>query len=259
MPPRASKPKSDENESKEYDQVVAELFQRLYKKGATRLPFSKSDIERVAADLKLSIRNLPDITYTYRSGRSPLPPEILKHGHWAIDGAGKSKYVFVRMSRAPYFDLPEDMDVTSIPDATPQIVLEYQSNDEQAMLARVRYNRLVDTFTGLTAYELQGHFRTTIPGMGQVEIDDLYLGVNEDGEWSVMPIEAKVGDELLGVVQIRALTLFAQSRFPKLRIRPLGIKGLSDGTLLFVEFNDQTEFDTVAPRRYKRYSLTRKA
>lgn len=46
------------------------------------------------------------------------------------------------MSRAPYFDLPVDMDRTPIPDATPQIVLEYQSNDEQAMLARVRYNRL---------------------------------------------------------------------------------------------------------------------
>ena len=29
--------------------------------------------------------------------------------------------------------------------------------------------------------------------------------------------------------------------------------------LLFVEFYDQTEFDAVAPRRYKRYSLTRKA
>lgn len=259
MPRRTGKVQNEENENKDYDQVIIELFQSLYKKGATQLPFFKSDIERVATDLRLSIRNLPDITYTYRSGRSPLPAEILKYGYWAIDGAGKSKYVFVKMSRAPYFDLPEDMDRTSIPDATPQILLEYQSNDEQAMLARIRYNRLVDTFTGLTAYELQGHFRTTIAGLGQVEIDDLYLGVNEDGEWSVMPIEAKVGNELLGVVQIRALTLFARSRFPKLRIRPLGIKSLSDGSLLFVEFNDQTEFDAVAPRRYKRYSLIRKA
>src|SRR3990172_9451560 len=162
MPRRIGKTSSEESEHKEYDQVVIELFRRLYKKGMPRLPFSKTDIERAASDLKLSIRNLPDITYTYRSGRSPLPPEILQYGHWAIDGAGKSKYVFVKMSRAPYFDLPVDMDRTPIPDATPQIVLEYQSNDEQAMLARVRYNRLVDTFTGLTAYELQVHFRTTI-------------------------------------------------------------------------------------------------
>jgi len=258
MPRRAGKIPKEENELKEYDQVVVELFRRLYKKGTTRLPFSKTDIERIATDLNLAIRNLPDITYTYRSGRSPLPPEILQYGHWAIDGAGKSKYVFVKMSRAPYFDLPEDMDRTPIPDATPQIVLEYQSDDEQAMLARIRYNRLVDIFTGLTAYELQGHFRTSVAGLGQVEIDDLYLGVNEDGEWSVMPIEAKVGDELLGVVQIRALSLFAQARFPHLPVRPLGVKNLSDATLLFVEFNDQTEFDAVAPRRYKRYELIRK-
>ncbi|MGI0013929.1 MAG: hypothetical protein ACREBU_10890 [Nitrososphaera sp.] len=259
MPRRSISLPVEESEIREYDRVILELFRRLYKEGATQLPFSKRDIEHVAADLQLAIRNLPDITYTYRSGRSPLPLEILKYGHWAIDGAGKSKYVFIKMSRAPYFDLPDDMDRTPIPDATPQIVLEYQSNDEQALLARVRYNRLVDTFTGLTTYQLQGHFRTTIPRIGQVEIDDLYLGVNEDGEWSAIPVEAKVGNELLGVVQVRALTLFAKNRFSGLRVRPLGIKALLDGTLLFVEFNDQIEFEAVAPRRYKRYQLTHRA
>jgi len=34
-----------------------------------------------------------------------------------------------------------------------------------------------------------------------VEIDDLYLGVDQDGNWHVLPIEAKVGDERLGVIQ----------------------------------------------------------
>ena len=78
MPRRIGKTSSEESEHKEYDQVVIELFRRLYKKGMPRLPFSKTDIERAASDLGLSIRNLPDITYTYRSGRSPLPPEILQ-------------------------------------------------------------------------------------------------------------------------------------------------------------------------------------
>src|SRR5437868_1630175 len=42
-------------------------------------------------------------------------------------------------------------------------------NDEQALLARVRYNRLVDIFTGVTCYSLQNHLRTAVPEMGQVE------------------------------------------------------------------------------------------
>ena len=246
-----------ETEPKEYDQILIELFSRLYEQGQTKLPFTKRDVEQVIADLELEIRNVPDVTYTYRTGRSPLPAEILKHGHWAIDGAGKGKYVFVKLSRSPYFDLPEDMEKVAIPDATPQIVLKYQSSDEQAMLARVRYNRLVDTFVGLTTYQLQSHFRTTVQGLGQVEIDDLYLGVDENGNWSVLPVEGKAGGERLGVVQVRALSLFAREQFPGLKVRPLGIKLLSDGTFLFVEFTDQTDFDSVAARRYKRYELVR--
>ena len=116
---------------------------------------------------------------------------------------------------------------------------------------------MVDTFVGLTAYQLQGHFRTTVQGLGQVEIDDLYLGVDEDGNWAAIPIEGKVGDERLGIIQIRALSLFAKDQFPGLRVRPLGIKLLNDRSLLFVEFNDQTDFDTIAARRYKRYELAR--
>ena len=257
------KPRSSANaevsdtELKEYDQVVIELFNRLHKRSEKKLPFTKGEIERVVADLGFEIRNIPDIAYTYRTGRSALPAEILRHGHWAIDGAGKGKYVFVKLSRPPYFDLPEDMEKVTIPDATPQVVLKYQSGDEQAMLARVRYNRLVDTFVGLTAYQLQGHFRTTVQSLGQVEIDDLYLGVDEDGNWAVLPIEGKVGVERLGVVQVRALSLFAREQFPDLKVRPLGIKLLNDGTLLFVEFNEQTDFDSVAARRYKRYELVR--
>ena len=110
--------------------------------------------------------NKYDIAYTYRSGRSPLPAEILQHGNWVIEALGRGKYCFVRLERSPYFDLPEDMERTRILDATPAVLLKYQGGDEQAMLARIRYNRLVDIFTGLTAYQLQGHFRTTLPKIG---------------------------------------------------------------------------------------------
>lgn len=256
-PRTISTPDAEDGEQKEYDQVIAELFGRLRRGGGTRLPFAKKDIEQAVADLGLEIRNIPDIAYTYRTGRSPLPAEILKHGHWAIDGAGKGRYVFVKLRRSPYFDLPADMEKVPIPDATPQVVLKYQGGDEQALLARVRYNRLVDTFVGLTAYHLQGHFRTTVRGLGQVEIDDLYLGVDEDGAWAALPIESKVGGERLGVVQVRALALFARQQFPGMKVRPLGIKTLNDGTLLFIEFSDRTDLDSVAARRYKRYELVR--
>ena len=68
-----------------------------------------------------------------------------------------------------------------IPDATPELIRAYALDDEQALLAIVRYNRLIDTFLGLTTYSLQNHLRTTVQGMGQIEIDELYIGLDKHG------------------------------------------------------------------------------
>ncbi len=55
---------------------------------------------------------------------------------------------------------------TKIPDSTPGIVMMYALSDEQALLARLRYNRLIDIFTAVTCYSLQNHLRTAVPNVG---------------------------------------------------------------------------------------------
>ncbi len=55
-----------------------------------------------------------------------------------------------------------------VPDATPGIILTNALGDEQAILAKVRYNRLVDLFLGVVCYSLQSHLRTFITDVGQV-------------------------------------------------------------------------------------------
>jgi hypothetical protein len=246
---------------KEYDQVVNRVFERLHtgQEDVDRLLFTKADIERAIRDLGLSIRNVPDIVYTYRSGRSPLPEEVLAHGNWAIEGTGKGKYVFIRLTRSPYVDIPMDIETIPILDATPQIVLKYQGVDEQGCLARIRYNRLIDTFTALTAYHIQGHFRTTVSDVGQVEIDDLYIGIDTDGHGFVMPVEGKSQSpkDQLGVVQITQMVRFARQYFPDLGVRPIGVKIMPDGSYMFLEFNDSEDSNLVATKRYKRYALYR--
>ncbi|HLI09294.1 MAG TPA: hypothetical protein VKV40_22220 [Ktedonobacteraceae bacterium] len=58
---------------------------------------------------------------------------------------------------------------TKIPDSTPGLIAMYALGDEQALLAKLRYNRLIDIFTEVTCYSLQSHLRTTVPSIGQVE------------------------------------------------------------------------------------------
>jgi hypothetical protein len=79
-----------------------------------------------------------------------------------------------------------------VPDATPGIVAKYSLNDEQALLAKVRYNRLIDIFTGVTCYSLQNHLRTTVAELGQVETDEIYVGWIAAAHNSFFPYKPKV-------------------------------------------------------------------
>ena len=88
-----------------------------------------------------------------------------------------------------------------IPDATPEIVRQYATGtDEQALLTRVRYNRFIDVFTGLTCYSIQNHLRTTVKDVGQIEVDEIYIGLNKRGAHFVLPCLAK--QSLQGIVSV---------------------------------------------------------
>jgi hypothetical protein len=89
---------------------------------------------------------------------------------------------------------------TKILDSTPGVIEKYALNDEQALLAKIRYNRLVDIFAGLVCYSLQSHLRTTVPSMGQVETDELYIGVDKRGAHYVLPIQAKGRSDKIGIL-----------------------------------------------------------
>lgn len=85
------------------------------------------------------------------------------------------------------------------------MIVKYALSDEQALLARRRYNRLVDIFTGVTCYSLQSHLRTSIPSLGQVETDEVYVGVDRQGAHYVVPVQAKSGKDRMSVVQIEVV------------------------------------------------------
>ncbi len=89
---------------------------------------------------------------------------------WIIEGDGRARYKFALV---PINRIVPNRELASIkvPDATPEIIGAYALNDEQALLARVRYNRLIDVFLGVTAYSLQSHMRTSVAGIGQIEIE----------------------------------------------------------------------------------------
>jgi hypothetical protein len=138
-----------------------------------------------------------------------------------------------------------------VPDATPEIVIGYAQGDEQALLAKVRYNRLVDIFLGLTTYSLQNHLRTTVKGVGQIEIDELYIGLDRNGCHYVIPVQAKGGSDQLSVVQTRQDLACCAQKFPQLICRALSAQFMDDDRIAMFELTiDDDEIKVVDEKHY---------
>ena len=126
-----------------------------------------------------------------------------------------------------------------IPDSTPEIVGAYALNDEQALLARLRYNRLIDVFLGVTAYSLQNHLRTSVVNIGQIEIDEVYVGIDRHGAQYVIPVQAKGGKDQLSVVQTKQDLAFCAEKFPDLICRSVSAQFMDDERMALFELTVQ--------------------
>ena len=141
---------------------------------------------------------------------------------------------------------------TKIPDATPGIVEKYAFDDEQALLTKLRYNRLIDIFTGVTCYSLQNHLRTTVPGIGQVETDEIYVGIDKQGRQFVFPVQAKGGSDEIGVVQIEQDIRLCEHKYPELICRAIAAQFIESNKISVFEFIIQDdEVKKVSERHYQ--------
>lgn len=164
-----------------YDDIINGIFFDRYEAGATSVRFERKDLAAKAHQLKIAVpKNLGDIIYSYKYRKS-LPQEIIKTApegfYWRIKNVGIAQHEFVLTQGSEFVEIDTMLATTKIPDGTPSIVKKYSISDEQALLAIVRYNRLIDIFLGVTCYSLQNHLRTTVTGIGQVETDEIYVGI----------------------------------------------------------------------------------
>ena len=168
------------------------------------------------------------MVYSFRY-RNELPQTVREKSppgrHWIIWPAGRAKYKFLATDRP--FILPNSLTPeTRVPDATPGVIAKYALSDEQTLLAKLRYNRLIDIFTGVACYSLQSHLRTAVTDMGQVETDEIYIGVDKRGAHYVFPIQAKGGSDKISIVQIGQDLAMCAEKFPSLICRPIAAQFL---------------------------------
>lgn len=238
-----------------YQAIIELVFKNHYVKGMREFEFSREEFIEGAATLELeAIKNLGDLPYSFRY-RYELPEVIRSSAEtgmeWIIEGAGRALYRFkqVRLNRI----IPrEELLTIKVPDATPEIIGAYALNDEQALLAKVRYNRLIDIFLGITAYSLQNHLRTTVKDVGQIEIDEIYVGIDKYGRQFVVPVQAKGGNDKHGVVQTAQDIACCEEKFPDLICRAISAQFMSNDRIAMFELMVQDdEVRVVDEKHYK--------
>jgi len=139
-----------------------------------------------------------------------------------------------------------------VPDATPELIGSYALDDEQALLAKVRYNRLIDIFLGLTTYSLQNHLRTTVKGFGQIEIDELYVGIDTHGCHYVIPVQAKGGTDQISIVQTEQDIVTCREKFPGVKCRAISVQFMPKKIIALFELTiEGDEVKVVEERHYK--------
>ncbi|MGF7178295.1 endonuclease [Azospirillum doebereinerae] len=238
-----------------YKLLIESIFFNHWEEGSTEFEFERTEFETVAAKLDIKLpKNQGDVMYALRY-RIGFPDRIIDTQpdelEWIIEGAGRSRYRF-RLVKKTRILPREDLARISIPDATPELIRAYALDDEQALLAIVRYNRLIDTFLGLTTYSLQNHLRTTVKGIGQIEIDELYVGLDKHGCHYVIPVQAKGGTDQIGVVQTTQDIRFVEQKFPGMRCRAISAQFMEDGIVALFELTLQDdEVKVVEERHYK--------
>jgi hypothetical protein len=248
-----SKPPMPESKPNRYQALISRIFHDHFKQGSTEFEFERSELNSNAKKLKIKLPdNLGDVIYSFRY-RAALPQDIVSTAErgkeWIIEPAGRSRYRF-KLARINRIVPNPELLAIKIPDATPEIIAANALNDEQALLAKVRYNRLIDIFLGITTYSLQSHLRTTVENMGQIEIDEVYVGVNRNGQQFVVPVQAKSGHDKLATIQTLQDIACCGQKFPSLTCRPVSAQFMADDVIALFELASKGDAVKITEERH---------
>ncbi|XVX21461.1 endonuclease [Actinomycetota bacterium] len=248
---------AEQSKENRYKQLAGWVFARHYKDGDTRVPWVRSELTEAATALGIELpKNLGDVLYAirYRISFPEVMVDAAPEGmEWVIRSTGRSKYTFDLIPFQVRIRPNLALTVTKIPDATPEIIASSALGDEQALLALVRYNRLIDIFLGVASYSLQNHLRTTAKGIGQVEVDEVYVAVDRHGRQFVLPVQAKGGTDEIGITQTEQDLAACAEKWPNMICRPISVQFADDGRIALFELALQDE--QVRVRRESHYRL----
>ena len=94
--------------------------------------------------------------------------------------------------------------------------------------------------------------RTTVSGMGQIEIDEVYVGVNKHGVHFVVPVQAKGGTDRLGAVQSFQDIACCKIKFPNAVCKAVAVQFMDAELIAMFELMQEGDDIKLVDERHYR-------
>lgn len=240
---------------RKYTSLIKQIFFLRYREGLSVLSFHQAEIRGVAKKLRITLPEILSDAIDASRRNLELPEAIRKTQplgkEWVIEGRGKSEYAFRLVACSQIAPSPLLVE-TKVPNATPLMISTCRLSDEQALLTKVRYNRLLNMFLGVDSHSLQSHLRTIVAKRGPVEIDEVYLATDKRGRQYILPVQAMSRCGRLSTVQTRDDIAFCTEKFPNLICRPISAQFMAEDLIAMFELTQEDgEVRVVDEKHYR--------
>jgi hypothetical protein len=91
-----------------------------------------------------------------------------------------------------------------------------------------------------------------VPGVGQVEVDEIYIGIDKRGVHYILPVQAKGGTDQIGTVQIEQDFALCAAKYPLLIPRLIAAQFMNDDLIALFEFEKQDNDIKISSERHYR-------
>ena len=222
--------------------ALTHIFRKKYKPGLKEITFTRKELTETIEELGIPSRNPAHIPYE-ASKRGGMPKEIIEAGFNTILNK-KEAYALVYIENN-VIEFPESKPIIYASKIKPSLMKHIIPNglakaDEQTMLSIINKHKILEHFLGLEIQHYVPHRRCSLPNIGQVEIDQIAWGIQNNDDDVVIPIEAKGGKENLTRSQMKNCVYYAQANHPGVKIRPVAIKLFPGNDIGVVETDLET-------------------
>jgi len=83
-----------------------------------------------------------------------------------------------------------------------------------------------------------------------MEVDELYIGVDSDGTYYVIPVEAKGHNDKIGRVQIDQDFALCRDKFKGLKCIPVAAQFLGDNKIALFKFDQKNEETLITGEKH---------